>query len=107
MVATSNDALIRLPTEHIRPSEALEFRDAAGVPGGDIGESGIVDAGGKCEWKRMAYAISFREWQKPLVWLHVASAGEFLQAQPVIKKCVKEGAECLLTYSSINAYRWI
>lgn len=59
------------------------------------------------QWKRMAYAISFREWQKPLVWLHVASAGEFLQAQPVIEKCVKEGAECLLTYSSINAYRWI
>ncbi|MCH2266736.1 MAG: 3-deoxy-D-manno-octulosonic acid transferase [SAR324 cluster bacterium] len=58
-------------------------------------------------WDRLADAVSERDWQKPLLWLHVASAGEFLQAQPVIARCVAEGAECVLTYSSINAYRWL
>jgi len=59
------------------------------------------------QWERLADGVSKRDWQKPLVWLHVASAGEFLQAQPVIERCVAEGAECVLTYSSINAYRWL
>ena len=59
------------------------------------------------QWERLADGISKRDWQKPLIWLHVASAGEFLQAQPVIERCVAEGAECVLTYSSINAYRWL
>jgi 3-deoxy-D-manno-octulosonic-acid transferase len=59
------------------------------------------------QWERLADGISKRDWQKPLIWLHVASAGEFLQAQPVIERCVTEGAECVLTYSSINAYRWL
>ena len=54
------------------------------------------------QWERLADRVSSRDWQKPLVWLHVASAGELLQAQPVIKRCVIEGAECILTYSSIN-----
>ena len=43
-------------------------------------------------WDRLADAVSERDWQKPLLWLHVASAGEFLQAQPVIARCVAEGA---------------
>ena len=59
------------------------------------------------QWERLADGVSKRDWQKPLIWLHVASAGEFLQAQPVIERCVAEGAECVLTYSSINAYRWL
>ena len=59
------------------------------------------------QWERLADSISTRDWQKPLIWMHVASAGEFLQAQPLIERCVAEGAECVLTYSSINAYRWL
>ena len=58
-------------------------------------------------WNRLAEAVSKRDWQKPLLWLHVASAGELLQAQPVIARCVSAGAECVLTYSSINACRWL
>ena len=50
------------------------------------------------QWERLADGISKRDWQKPLIWLHVASAGEFLQAHPVIERCVAEGAECVLTY---------
>ena len=55
----------------------------------------------------MEEAVSKRDWQKPLLWFHVASAGEFLQAQPLIVRCTAEGAECVLTFSSINAFRWI
>ena len=58
-------------------------------------------------WERLAEGVSKRNWQKPLLWLHVASAGEFLQAQPVIARCAEGGAECVLTYSSINAHRWL
>jgi len=58
-------------------------------------------------WQRLGNSISKRDWQKPLIWFHVASAGEYLQALPVINRCVLKGAECLLTYSSINAHRWL
>jgi len=58
-------------------------------------------------WERLEKQISKRDWQKPLLWFHVASAGEFLQAKPVIERCFLRGAECLITYSSINAFRWL
>ncbi len=58
-------------------------------------------------WERLEEKVSKRNWQKPLIWFHVASAGEFLQAKPVVERCILRGAECLLTYSSINAFRWI
>ena len=58
-------------------------------------------------WVRLEEGISKRGWQKPLLWFHVASAGEFLQAQPVIARCTAEGTECVLTFSSINAFRWL
>ena len=58
-------------------------------------------------WQRLEKKVSDREWKKPLIWFHVASAGEYLQAKPVMKRCLLKGVECLLTYSSINAYKWI
>ena len=58
-------------------------------------------------WERLEEAVSKRDWQKPLIWFHVASAGEFLQAQPLIVRCIAEGAECAVTYSSVNAYHWL
>ena len=58
-------------------------------------------------WERLEVAVSKRDWQKPLLWFHVASAGEFLQAQPLIDRCIAEGAECVVTYSSVNAYHWL
>ena len=48
-------------------------------------------------WNRLEESLSKREWQKPLIWFHVASAGEYLQAKPVMKRCIFNGAECLLT----------
>ena len=58
-------------------------------------------------WERLESSVSKRDWQKPLLWFHVASAGELLQAQPLIDRCSAQGSECLLTYSSINALRWL
>ncbi len=58
-------------------------------------------------WERLEVAVSKRDWQKPLLWFHVASAGEFLQAQPLIDRCIAEGAECVVTYSSVNAFHWL
>ena len=37
-------------------------------------------------WDRLEKNISNREWKKPLIWFHVASAGEYLQAKPVMKR---------------------
>ena len=58
-------------------------------------------------WNRLGTALGQRDWQKPLLWFHVASAGELLQAQPVISRCVAAGWQCVLTYSSTNALRWV
>ena len=58
-------------------------------------------------WVRLEEAVSKRDWTKPLLWFHVASAGEFLQAQPLIVRCTAEGIECVLTFSSINAFHWL
>ena len=58
-------------------------------------------------WERLEVAVSKRDWQKPLLWFHVASAGEFLQAQPLIVRCIAEGAECVVTFSSVNAFHWL
>ena len=58
-------------------------------------------------WERLENAVSNRDWQKPLLWFHVASAGELLQAQPLIDRCSAQGSECVLTYSSVNAFRWL
>ncbi|MAE16465.1 MAG: 3-deoxy-D-manno-octulosonic acid transferase [Deltaproteobacteria bacterium] len=58
-------------------------------------------------WERLGNSLGARDWQQPLLWFHVASAGELLQAQPVISRCVAEGWQCVLTYSSSNALRWM
>ena len=54
-------------------------------------------------WERLEQSLKARDPQKPLVWFHVASAGEWLQAQPVIQRCAEQGVQCVLTYTSINA----
>jgi 3-deoxy-D-manno-octulosonic-acid transferase len=63
--------------------------------------------GRKGLWERLGAQVAKRSWGRPLVWFHVASAGEFLQALPVMERCVARGWECGLTYSSVNALRWL
>jgi 3-deoxy-D-manno-octulosonic-acid transferase len=36
----------------------------------------------------------------------VASAGEFLQAQPVMERCIRNGFECAVTFTSANGMKW-
>ncbi len=58
-------------------------------------------------WQRLERQLQQREPEKPLIWFHVASAGEFLQAQPVLERCLAQGYECALTVTSVNGYTWI
>ena len=58
-------------------------------------------------WKRLrAQAAALPADARP-VWFHVASAGEYIQALPVIRHFIGEGTPCALTYSSISARRWL
>ncbi len=63
--------------------------------------------GRKGLWRRLAGQLAERNSAKPLIWFHVASAGEFLQAQPVMERCMKDGFECAVTFTSVNGMKWI
>ncbi|PIE34969.1 3-deoxy-D-manno-octulosonic acid transferase [candidate division KSB3 bacterium] len=63
--------------------------------------------GRKGLWQRLNAQLVQRNRKKPLIWFHVASAGEFLQAQPVLERCIRHGFECALTFMSVNGYKWV
>lgn len=63
--------------------------------------------GRKGLWRRLDAQLAQRDQQKPLIWFHVASAGEFLQAQPVLERCIPHGFECAVTFMSVNGYKWV
>lgn len=63
--------------------------------------------GRKRLWQRLEAQLRQRSPEKPLIWFHVASAGEFLQAQPVLERCLRHNFECALTFTSVNAYKWL
>lgn len=58
-------------------------------------------------WERIELAMAQRDWNQPLVWFHVASAGEFLQSQPVIERLHARGVQTAITCTSINGMRWL
>ncbi len=58
-------------------------------------------------WERMDEALQQRDWDLPLLWLHAASAGEILQAEPIIRQFEKENVQLVLSYTSVNAKRWL
>ena len=58
-------------------------------------------------WRRLDEQLRARDPARPLAWFHVASAGEFLQAMPVMERLMAAGAQCALTVSSISGYRWV
>jgi 3-deoxy-D-manno-octulosonic-acid transferase len=64
-------------------------------------------AGRKGMWQRIEAQIHQRNPKKLLIWFHVSSAGEFLQAQPVLERCMQQGFDCALTFTSVNGYKWI
>ena len=55
----------------------------------------------------MDEALQQRDWDLPLLWLHAASAGEILQAEPIIRQFEKENVQLVLSYTSVNAKRWL
>jgi len=63
-------------------------------------------AGRRGLWQRLEGQIAHRNPSKPLIWFHVASAGEFLQAQPVMERCIQNGFECAVTFTSVNGMKW-
>ncbi len=58
-------------------------------------------------WQRLQEQLATRDPKQPLLWFHVASAGEFLQVQPVLERCLQQGLQCALTFTSVNGYKWI
>ncbi len=58
-------------------------------------------------WEHLETQLQARNPEQPLAWFHVASAGEYLQAVPVMERLQAQGWQCGLTYSSINAARWL
>ncbi|MBF0349590.1 MAG: 3-deoxy-D-manno-octulosonic acid transferase [SAR324 cluster bacterium] len=63
--------------------------------------------GRKDLWTRIGNQLARREWKKPLIWFHVASAGEYLQAQPLMELCKTHDVEFAVTYTSVNALKWL
>lgn len=63
-------------------------------------------AGRRGVWARLAEQAAARDDARPLVWFHVSSAGEFLQAMPVLERLTAAGMQCALTVSSVSGYTW-
>jgi len=57
-------------------------------------------------WQRIESQIKNKDNNKTVIWFHVASAGEFLQALPVMERLMKENYQCALTITSVSGYRW-
>jgi 3-deoxy-D-manno-octulosonic-acid transferase len=55
---------------------------------------------------RLEAALAGRDAARPLLWFHVASAGELLQAQPVLERFLAAGTPCVLTVTSVSGVRW-
>lgn len=57
-------------------------------------------------WQRIDDQMQKRKNHMPLIWFHVASAGEYLQAMPVMQRLMNDGYQCALTVTSISGIRW-
>ncbi len=58
-------------------------------------------------WRRFREALPRRDPNRPLVWFHVASAGEFLQAEPLLRRFREAGWQLAVTLASVSGQRWI
>ena len=63
--------------------------------------------GKKQIWERLESHLKNRDFDKKLIWFHVPSAGEFLQAQPLLERFLDNGYQCAVTFASISAEKWI
>ncbi|MCG8336052.1 MAG: 3-deoxy-D-manno-octulosonic acid transferase [Proteobacteria bacterium] len=63
--------------------------------------------GKKSVWKRLPEQIKNKDNRRKLIWFHAPSAGEFIQLQPLLEKFLNNDFECIVTYNSISAEKWI
>ncbi|MDH5302054.1 MAG: 3-deoxy-D-manno-octulosonic acid transferase [Gammaproteobacteria bacterium] len=56
--------------------------------------------------ERLQRQLQQRSADRKLIWFHVASAGEYLQACPVMERLMLRGHECVLTITSVSGYQW-
>jgi 3-deoxy-D-manno-octulosonic-acid transferase len=62
---------------------------------------------GQQGWKkRLQEQLQQRQEDQKTVWFHVASAGEYLQACPVMERLMLRGHQCVLTITSVSGYNW-
>lgn len=64
-------------------------------------------AGHRGLWERIEAQLANRHSDAAMVWFHVASAGEFLQALPVMERFMAAGYDCALTVTSVSGIRWV
>ncbi len=64
-------------------------------------------AGHRGMWERMQVELERRNPAAKMMWFHVASAGEFLQALPVMERFMAAGYDCSLTVTSVSGIRWV
>ena len=57
-------------------------------------------------FRRLKSALAGLEPGRPLLWFHVVSAGEYLQAAPVITRLTAHGFQVVLTVSSVTGHQW-
>lgn len=55
---------------------------------------------------RWEQQLVHRDVHSSLIWFHVASAGEFLQAEPLYTRFIENGWQGAITFTSINGYQW-
>lgn len=58
-------------------------------------------------WKRLERRAGRRDAVRPLVWFHVASAGEFLQMEPLLRRVRERGGQVAVTVTSVSGLRWL
>ncbi len=59
-------------------------------------------------WRgRLRKAMARRKRELPLVWFHAASAGELLQAEPVMRRFQERGAQLALSLTSVSGLPWL
>ncbi len=63
--------------------------------------------GKKDLWSRLDANMQDRDSTKTLIWFHVPSAGEFLQAQPVLEMFLENGLDCAVTFNSVSGEKWV
>ncbi|HEX9844682.1 MAG TPA: glycosyltransferase N-terminal domain-containing protein [bacterium] len=57
--------------------------------------------------QRLAQAAQRRDAHRPLAWFHVASAGEYLQVEPLLRRFRARGCQLAVTLTSVSGLRWL